>query len=72
MALCNGFTNIKWYLLNHFPLFVVGFVPGLCSVPRLFLFKKPAFDFDWLFYFERRSFAEFNNTDKIIYNVSEG
>ncbi len=27
---------------------------------------------DWLFYFELRNFAAFNNTDKIIYHVSEG
>jgi hypothetical protein len=27
---------------------------------------------DWLFYFELRSFAAFNNTDKIIYHVREG
>jgi len=27
---------------------------------------------NWLFYFELRSFAALNNTDKIIYHVSEG
>jgi len=34
--------------------------------PGIFLFKKPAFDLNWLFYYEHRSFAAFNNTDKII------
>ena len=33
--------------------------------------KKPAYNPDWLFYFELRNFAALNNPDKIIYNVSE-
>jgi hypothetical protein len=33
---------------------------------------RPSKRVDWLLYFELRSFAAFNSTDKIIYYVSEG
>ena len=64
MRLCSTASNTNIINTNAGKILVETKAP--------LLFYKPAFNSDWLFYYELRNFAAFNKADKIIYYATEG